>query len=94
MATTTIKTIKSITTTTYLEIHGKHIEAMLKDLGHIPEEAENISITFIVPGGGDYSNMSLGIDKFAPIKVSFKVTEEVQPIGLKDLPPILKPQNA
>ena len=67
---TRVKTLVQIT------IDNNDIISILTKASYIPENAKNISITFTVPGGGDYSNTILDIDKTNPIEVSYDLVEE------------------
>lgn len=56
-----------------VRINGDQLRELLKSAGVlVPPGAE---ITFTVPGGGDWSNMSIDIDDEHPITVSWKTTE-------------------
>lgn len=56
-----------------LTLDNEAIIASLFSQALIPAEAIDIKVSFDVPGGGDYSNMTLPIDKTTLIKVTFKV---------------------
>ncbi len=84
-------------TTTQIILNNEDIIALLREAKYIPEEAIDISVIFNVPGGGDYSNMSLNIDKHDPIEVFFTTTtrdEETEIEIAEEIPAILKPQSA
>ena len=67
---------RKITTESFYEFNGDDIISALVDSGKLPPAAD-FTITFKVPGGGDYSNMSVDIDASNPIKISCKeVIEE------------------
>ena len=57
-------------TTSVYHLTGADIISMLKETGRIPEDADITKVEFRVPGGGDYSNMTLDIDEDAPIVVT------------------------
>jgi len=62
----------SITTTKRhtIILSGEDITELLG----VPEDA---SVSFDVPGGGDWSNMTIGIDCDLPITVSYTQVEDV-----------------
>lgn len=66
---TTTKNTETISVTT-CTISGRELVALLKSTGHLPE-AVSPEVTVKVPGGGDWSNMSLDIDDDCPIILRF-----------------------
>lgn len=69
------KKTKTITTTE-LTLDGADIEAMLIRANYIKKGTE-CSVTFHVPGGGDYCNQTLEIDDDCPIRVVCVETKEL-----------------
>ena len=75
MATDLVQKTQTTTTTRHtLELGGYVIVSMLREFGHdIPDGA---SVKVYVPGGGDWSNMSLDIDSRCPVIVEWTTRTE------------------
>lgn len=54
-----------------LRLEGLDIGMLLRSAGLIPGDQTIDSVTFRVPGGGDYSNMNVEIDADAPVIVKW-----------------------
>jgi hypothetical protein len=61
---------KTESVTTY-QLTEKDLLEMLIDTGKI-DRRDSVKIYFQVPGGGDYSNMTLNIDEGSPIVLTVK----------------------
>jgi hypothetical protein len=63
-----VSEITSKTKTTY-HLTNEDIIGMLKETGRIGKDSTITQVAFRVPGGGDYSNMTLDIEESDPIIV-------------------------
>ena len=68
---------KEVTVEKYVEIKltGKDIVNLLVEQGVIGSK-NKADVKFKVPGGGDWSNMTIDIDKDNTINVSYKTVEK------------------
>lgn len=64
---------KTITTIKEVRLNGSDIIDLLQSKGILPDDC-TASVKFYVPGGGDYSNMSLDITNDDPVTVFCKET--------------------
>lgn len=55
---------------TVYHLDDKDIISMLKETGRIGKDATITQVKFRVPGGGDYSNVTLDIEESDPIIVT------------------------
>lgn len=69
-----IETKKMRTEQTKMRFNGQEIIAALRAHGFRVPHTARVSVR--VPGGGDYSNMTLDIDQNTPVVVEFELTEE------------------
>lgn len=60
-----------------ITINAEGIIHLLKECNYLPKDAYNISTTFDIPGGGDYSNTSISIDDDSPVRVIFETREDL-----------------
>lgn len=59
-----------------LELNQADILELLRKAGHdIPEQAV-LRVYFAVPGGGDWSNTDIDIDKNHPLRIEWKIVED------------------
>ena len=73
--------IQETVTTTKVTVHvnGAGIVQLLKDFKVIPYEAIDVSITFAVPSGGNYSGMNIDLeDEIVEVKYSLVKSDEIQ----------------
>jgi len=73
----TLKLTKSITTTTKksitIKLTAEDIISLLASDGALPPDAYDCTeVSFDVPGGGDYSNMRLDIDRDCPVTATYE----------------------
>ena len=69
-------TSKTVTITERHEVRldGQRIYDMLQGAGYLLSTASDFKVYFSVPGGGDWSNQDIEIDKDCPVIVTWKVT--------------------
>jgi hypothetical protein len=66
---------KTTTEQVTIKLTGDDILSLLAEGGHIPAKPDlGAKVSFTVPGGGDWSNMSVDIDKDNVIRVAYKQT--------------------
>ena len=68
-----LKRIIDTTAKVRIKLSGEDIIALLKAGGNIPRRAQ-CEAAFEVPGGGDWSHMSIEIDEDNAVTVSYEVT--------------------
>lgn len=59
---------------TTIEVDNKDITGWLRRDGHVPATAKDVTVTFRVPDGGDYSGVTLDVEDALPVTVTW-VTE-------------------
>lgn len=69
------KTLIRKVTSTSISLDDLDIVTMLKNKGEIPKVIANVSIFIKIPGGGDYSNMDLEINKDCPVRIEYDEIE-------------------
>ena len=74
---TTITTVTQTTRKCQIELTGEQIAQMLRNHPAFSGIPANATISFHVPGGGDWSHMSIDIDDENPVYVEWK-TESVE----------------
>ncbi len=57
-----------------IEITREHILSLCK----MPPNAHSIQVSVYVPGGGDWSNTDLDIEKGCPVSVTFETREKTE----------------
>ena len=67
-----VDTYKTIETSYIVCLDGEYIKDILRAMGiNVPKNAD---VVFCTPGGGDWSNTSIDVDKEHPVRVVWKET--------------------
>lgn len=80
VASQIVETVITTTRANKIVLDGRELVEILRHAGYT-QVPINAQVTFTVPGGGDWSNTNIDIDRQCPILVEWTTVEERRPHG-------------